>query len=180
MSRNKYKATSVWYDSVTQEIVSSLDIYEARKRKDSHFLQRCLNFDSYHEYQVFLNLRRLFNSSNYDIHCHSPFLIIKPAIVFPRGKTWKIDFVVTTKDQQVVALVEAKGVITKDFPLILACLEINQPKLFNELFLVFNNSGKTTKKWLKTLKDTSFGSRIVDIQSMHLIPQMIFKRTNDD
>ncbi|MDJ0650292.1 MAG: hypothetical protein QNJ60_16485 [Xenococcaceae cyanobacterium MO_188.B19] len=154
--KNKYKAHPVYFShSLGRSLsIDEVEIYESRHilLSDSAKLGTVIKFDSQLEFKVFqvLNSSSLVSSI---IPHHQVKLIPKnTSHVFPGGKTWKVDFLVKGQHKEPLFLVEAKGIIQRDFPFILNLLEQNRPELFNKLWIVFNDKVPTSKLVVKNLR----------------------------
>lgn len=130
--KNKYKASQVYFSiSLERELTD----YEAQESIYRDF-GKVLKFDSRFEYQVFKVLHQ--SSLAYEIIPHCSIALLPPCKTYPKGKSWKVDFLVKGQHKEPLFLVEAKGLVNREFPWILAALELTNPVLFQKLWLVFN------------------------------------------
>lgn len=149
---NKYRAKSLYVSKVNNQVVDL-------ERVKNYPKNTLIYFASQHEYLVYLALLKL--PKSYSIEHQYNVSIIPPyrGVCFPNGKTWKVDFAVKMNDE-ITMLVEAKGKLTKDFPLILALLELNNSQLFSKLWLVFSTQ-IPKNSILKRLRKTSLNQKII-------------------
>lgn len=138
MVQTKYYSETVWFSPIRnrQLTINEVKIYRSLGKK-SEFADT-IRFPSRHEYRVYSVLRNshLFSEiiPQYKVEIIPP----KQLLCFPNGKNWKVDFCVRYQDKPLM-LVEAKGIVTKEFPAILAMLEHYNRELFERLWLVFAN-----------------------------------------
>ena len=149
---NKYRAKSLYVSKVNNQVIELEQVKNYPKNT-------LVYFASQHEYLVYLALLKL--SKSYSIEHQYNVSIIPPyrGMCFPNGKTWKVDFAVK-KDNEITMLVEAKGKLSCDFPLILALLELNNLQLFSKLWLVFPVQ-IPKNSILKRLQKTSMKQKII-------------------
>ncbi len=152
----KYKAQPVYFSHTLgrQLSINEIRIYQNRHifLSDSAKFGTVIRLDSQLEFKVFqvLNSSSLVSSI---IPHHQVKLIPKnTSHVFPSGKIWKVDFLVKGQHKELLFLVEAKGMITNDFPFILNLLEQNRPELFHKLWIVFNDKVPTSKLVVRNLR----------------------------
>lgn len=129
---NKYRATKVYYSSLLKRELTNYEYQQSSYRS----FGKIIKFDSRFEYQVFQTLQQSYLAKEIIPHC--PIALLPPCKVFPKGKTWKVDFLVKGHNDSTLLLVEAKGIVNREFPWILALLELNNLDLFQRLWLVFN------------------------------------------
>ena len=117
MSLSKYKSRKVYFDIRTQQLLTSNDARGIKKELTSDLI--C--FDSKHEYEVF---KTLVGRNDYSLYLQHSLQLIPSdtSDCYPNGKKWRVDFLIQN-NSQTIAIVEAKGFITKDFPYILTLLE---------------------------------------------------------
>lgn len=155
----KYHAKQVYYDPLTQEVLPEKKAEELVNGKSSNLFR----FDSQHEFNVFKVLER---NTSLAISVHHSIEVIPPNEIttFADGKKWRVDFAV--KDEQVKGLfyIEAKGILTKDFILTLALLELYHPEIFNRLWLVFPQKIPNNRVIGRLMK-TPFQHRIVTLKN---------------
>lgn len=128
----KYRAKPLYYCHQTCAVIKP-----DRVKKLSVSAKKSLTyFASSHEFNVY---RVLLESGLYSqIELQPQIEVIPPGITtcYPKGKYWKADFM-TCVNSKPTMLVEAKGMLTKDFLLTLALLELNNLELFNKLWIIF-------------------------------------------
>lgn len=153
---NKYFANPIYFSYALGRPLSKDEIGIHQNRhillSQSAKLGTVIRFDSQLEFKVF----QVLNNSPITsvIIPHHEVLIIpkKSSYVFPSGKTWKVDFLVKGHHKETLCLVEAKGIINRDFPFILNLLEQNRPELFNKLWIVFDSKIPVSKLLVKNLR----------------------------
>ena len=157
---NKYKAKPVYF---SHRLARQLSVDEIRMHQNRHIflaesakLGSIIRFDSQLEFKVFQVLNGSSMVSNIISHHQVQIIPKKKSSVFPSGKTWKVDFLVKGHHKEPLCLVEAKGIIQRDFPFILNLLELNKPELFNRLWIVFNDRVPTSKLLVKNLRKVNF------------------------
>ncbi len=140
--RSKYKAAPVYFCSRQnrQLTPNEIKIYKASGNK-SDFTD-VIRFESQHEYKVYLVLRNSYLFSEISPQYQVEILPPKDSACFPTGKRWQVDFLAKGQHKEPLMLVEAKGLITRDFPLILAMFENFNQELFSKLWLVFDRIPK--------------------------------------
>lgn len=128
----KYRAKPLYYCQQTKQIIESKQAKQLSKLEQKSLTY----FASRHEFNVYRCLLEAGFCS--EIQLQPKIEIIPPNTIscYPKGKYWKADFM-TIVNSQPAMLVEAKGVITKDFLLILALLELNNQELFSRLWIIF-------------------------------------------
>ncbi len=161
--KNKYRAKAVFY---------SHSLYRALTEHEIKIYQTCVNnpygvitkFDSKLEFKVFQVLQNCPLVSDIIPHHQIRLIPKNSSSIFPNGKTWKVDFLVQGKQDKPLFLVEAKGIISRDFPFLLNLLEQNQPELFNKLWLVFNDKIPTSKLLVKNLRKSKSSLKLVTLK----------------
>jgi hypothetical protein len=153
---SKYKANPLYYQSSTQQVILAKDAKEIDKNS-------LLYFPSRHEFAVYKILLSL--TDKYILKRHQDIEIIKPktTLVHPKGKCWQADFTLSNTDLSLQTIVEAKGAITRDFPLILALLELNNKELFDKIWLVFPSQVPASNQVIRNLQKTPMKNRIVTL-----------------
>ncbi len=138
MSSNKYQAKPVFYCHDLQRELSVEEIYTYKK---GYYLDRnwkVTKFDSQLEFKVFQILESSYLVKSLEVHPPIQLIPPKTCKCYPNGKNWKVDFIAKNNGGLPSMIVEAKGRVTKEFPLILAMFERSNPKMFEKLWLVFD------------------------------------------
>ena len=136
----KYKAKLVYYSPSKNRQLTKNEIQAYKSYGINSGFADAIKFDSYHEYKVYLSLRNSYIISEVIPHPKIEILSKKDKLAcFPTGKRWAVDFIARGHHKETLMLVEAKGVITQEFPFILAMLEKYHRELFGKLWLVFPN-----------------------------------------
>jgi hypothetical protein len=153
---SKYKAHPLYYHPSSQQVIA---VNEAKELDKSNLI----HFPSRHEFAVYKTLLSL--TDRYQLKIHDGIEVIKPGIIstYPKGKKWLADFTLSNADLSLQMIVEAKGKITKDFPLILALLELNNKELLDKLWLVFPSQVPVNNQAVNNLRKTSMRQRIVTL-----------------
>ncbi len=150
--RSKYKSSVVHYSPSKGRELSANEIENYKSFGNISGFTDVIRFDSYHEYQVYQSLKNSQLGSAIIPHYSIPILPPKKSIIFPRGKNWRVDFLVKGYHQEPLLLVEAKGFITREFTLILAMLEKYNPNLFGKLWLIFPDNRIPKKNLITNLR----------------------------
>ena len=154
---NKYGAKTVYFShNLNRQLLpDEVTVYTNRFIQPPEIAKfgKVLKLDSKLEFQVFQILNSSYLVS--DIIPHYPIDILLPnqSRCYPNGKKWKVDFLAKGHHKEVLMVVEAKGVVTRDFPWTLINLEREKPELFQKLWLVFNRipSNNLIKNLRKTV-----------------------------
>ena len=159
-SNNKYGNRGLYFDISNNSILPSSQVNPKDKKGNSNLAY----FASQHEFEVFklLHSTQMFCSVARQVKAE----LIAPYTVdiYPKGKTWLIDYAATTKDDRVF-WIEAKGRILREFPYQLALLQLAQPEIFNNLWIVFQQ--KIPRSLTKTLKNnTNLSLRVTTIRGL--------------
>jgi hypothetical protein len=154
---SKYKANPLYFHLQTKQVLTAKDA----KGLDTSNL---LYFASQHEFNVYQALLPL--TEQYELKTQSPIEVIKPKLLasYPNGKKWVVDFELKNKDGVTVALIEAKGVLLKEFLLVLALLELNNQDFFNKLWLVFPQKLPQSNRVIDSLLKTPMKERLITMQ----------------
>lgn len=157
---NKYNAKPVYFShrlgrQLSIDEVESYSFKLTQLRKSNKF-GTVIRFDSKLEFKVYQALFSNPSVSTVIPHCEIELIPKNSSRVFPNGKTWKVDFLVKGQHKEPLFLIEAKGIIQRDFAFILNLLEQNQPQLFNKLWLVFSDKVPTSKLLVRNLKKNKF------------------------
>ena len=152
---SKYKAKPVYFSHRLGRQLSFTEI-QFCSNKLIQPLQKAkygtvIRFDSQLEYKVYRALLSSPSVSTIIPHHQIELIPTNNSRIFPNGKTWKIDFLAKGQHKEPLFLVEAKGMIQRDFPFILNLLEQNRPELFNKLWIVFDRV-PTSKLLVKNLR----------------------------
>jgi hypothetical protein len=142
MRTNKYKAKSVYYLPGEHRVIFASEVNKTDIATKKYYF-----FPSLHELNVYLALLPLLEKG-YTIKNQSPIELIKPneLITYPNGRYWVADFVLSgNSGMSYQMVIEAKGVMTKDFVLLLALLEQNNKQAFDNLWLVFSSIPKQNR-----------------------------------
>lgn len=144
---SKYKASPLYYSPQTHQVLSAK---EAKGLNTGNLFY----FASKHEFSVYQTLLPL--TYKYSLRLQSPIELVKPNLLstYPNGRMWIADFELRDEDSTLM-VIEAKGVLTKDFSLVLALLELNNQEFFNNLWLVF------PKSHLRTIKSSRDYSKLL-------------------
>lgn len=169
----KYKAKAVYWNLVTRTVVSaqSIEQYRVNGRLD---LPKCIaRFDSQHEFKVYLELVRMYGASS--IVRQHPITVIEECCTYPKGKTWKIDFLIQPGNGKLSApkYVEAKGAFLPEFANTLAFLEMTNNELFMKLFIVFGNKLPSGSQPLKNLLKSSMKHNLLTLPELKDLSQLI-------
>lgn len=136
---NKYKAGRVFYDCRKGKRIkiTEINVLYRDKYGSLRLPFHVIAFDSQFEFKTYKELVKLYGSEN--IFCHYPVDVYPPGLCYPMGKTWKIDFAIWANGLKSNPFyVESKGVPTDYFLSMLAILEITNPQVFSNLYLVFD------------------------------------------
>jgi hypothetical protein len=169
----KYKAKAVYWNLITRTVVpaQSIEQYRVNGRLD---LPKCIaRFDSQHEFKVYLELVRMYGAGSV-IRQH-PIAIIEESCVYPKGKTWKIDFMIEPDNGKLYSrrYVEAKGAFLPEFATTLAFLEMTNPELFMKLFIVFGNKFPSGSQPLKNLLKSSIKHNLLTLPELKDLSRLI-------
>lgn len=128
---NKYGNRGVYYSIKDNSLLTPESLNPMGKKGRSDLI----HFASLHEYKVFEFLVKL---NSCELYLQHKIELISPNTVeiYPRGKHWIVDFMLKTKNGTLIPI-EAKGKIMRDFPMILALLELHKPKLYQNLWIIF-------------------------------------------
>lgn len=145
---SKYGNKPVYYDTNKQVLVLPELLSKDDKKRKSRFLY----FASMHEYRVF---ELLSSFDFYRLRLQHKIELIPPnkVEIYPKGKYWTVDFMVETKGGDLIPI-EAKGTVMRDFPLILALLEMHKPYLYQNLWIVFPKKIPTMLQTMAIQKTT--------------------------
>ena len=110
---NKYKAIKVYYSSLLNRELTNYEYEQSSYRN----FGKIIKFDSRFEYQVYQTLQQSYLAKEIIPHC--PITLLPPCKVFPKGKSWKVDFLVKGQHKEPLFLIEAKGIVNREFPWIL-------------------------------------------------------------
>ena len=153
---SKYRAKPVYFSHCLGRQLSVDEVKTHENRHiflaDSAKLGAVIRFDSQLEFRVFQVLNNSSLVSSIIPHHQVKLIPKNTSHVFPNGKTWKVDFLVKGHHKEPLCLVEAKGMIQRDFPFILNLLEQNRPELFSKLWIVFNDKVPASKLLVKNLR----------------------------
>lgn len=172
----KYKSISVYWDVFSRTVVPRERIEKYRIGRKIRLPLHILHFASKHEFSVYLELLKVFPSSQIIPQC--PIQILPPSKCYPNGKKWKVDFAIKKPSPElgVIALVEAKGIVTREFLFSICCFEQSQhSELFDRLWLVFPTDNFPRNQLIKNLQKSDFGDRI--IATKDIVPA--FKETHE-
>lgn len=143
---NKYKAGRVFYDIKKGKRIKITEVNALYrdKYKSLRLPSHVIVFDSQFEFKTYKELVKLYGSEN--IFCHYPVDVFPPSVCYPMGKTWKIDFAIWSNGLKSNPFyVEAKGVPTDYFLAMLATLEITNPRVFSNFYLIFDKKISTNR-----------------------------------
>jgi hypothetical protein len=169
----KYRAKAVYWNLVTRTVVSAQTIEQYRVN-DKLDLPKCIaRFDSQHEFKVYLELVRMYGADS--IIRQHPITIIEECCTYPKGKTWKIDFLIQPSSGKlyVPKYVEAKGAFLPEFATTLAFLEMTSPELFERLFIVFGNKLPSGSQVLKNLLKSSMKDNLLTLPELKDLSRLI-------
>ncbi|MBW4473257.1 MAG: hypothetical protein KME45_23215 [Stenomitos rutilans HA7619-LM2] len=122
--------------------------YDGRVRKPVKELVEGIQFDSQFEAQVYRHLRMLFPKEQ--ITCHEAVPIL-PETPYFKGRDWKCDFKVTLPNRWQPIYVEAKGVNTAEFKLLLQTLGYTNASVIQNLLVVHSEIGIKLGKTIQTV-----------------------------
>ncbi len=159
---HKYNARATWFDTKLGTMVEPQVIRKAREEKNRELLSRCIYFASKLEMATYLQLRKYFPADM--IKVQQPICITASNTSAAGIKSWRVDFTIID-GKKILALVEAKGVITENFPYILTLLEQNNLTCFQKLYLVFRRIPKGNKT-LIALQKAGLGSHILVVSEL--------------
>jgi hypothetical protein len=169
----KYRAKAVYWNLVTKGVVAtqSMEQYRVNGRMK---VPKCIaRFDSQHEFRVYLELVRMYGADS--VIRQFPIEVIQEGCVYPRGKTWKVDFAIKAFPGQYLPsfFVEAKGAFLPEFATTLAFLEMNEPVFFRDLFIVFGNKIPTGSIPLKNLLKSEMKSNLLTLPELKDLSRLI-------
>jgi hypothetical protein len=155
---SKYKANPLYFHSQTSQVITAKDA----KGLDKSNLQY---FASQHEFNVYQTLLPFKERHGFELKTQSPVELIKPKLLtsYPKGKTWLADFELKDKDSTLM-LVEAKGVLLKEFLLILALLELTNQEFFDKLWLIFPRQLPQNNEVINRLLKTPMKERLLTMK----------------
>jgi hypothetical protein len=150
---HKYKAKPLYYDTLSLEI---------RQNPSNAERKSLLYFASQHEFKVYQALVSTFGAKS--IVCQYKIDIAPKCSIYPKGKHWLVDFaVIEPLQKELLFLCEAKGEVLREFMYQLAFLELNNPKMFSLLYVIF--SGETIAfKGLKRKVKGLFNDRLLTLK----------------
>ena len=162
----KYQAKPVFWDSGLRKVLSLTAIskyYSNGRLKLPEYIWR---FDSQHEFKVYLELVRMYGADR--IERQFPVPIFYPSKCYSKGKTWKVDFVVSLPDSMYHYdyLVEAKGAFLTEFAVILAVLETIDEVAFNALRIVFPSKIPERNQMVKALLKTDYARNLLTLNQL--------------
>lgn len=157
---NKYGAKQVYYDWQSDYVLTKEAVEQYRRGKRVNLPFWIHRFDSQHEFRVFNKLKDMYGKDR--IQLQIPVRLFSHTLCHKNGKDWKVDFMVTDGNNPLIPLcyVEAKGVMNKEFEFILSVLEQNNPRVFNNLHIVFADKIPSRNQVIKNLLTTNFANRI--------------------
>ncbi|WP_319422753.1 hypothetical protein [Pleurocapsa sp. FMAR1] len=164
--RPKYKAKPVVWNSNTCSVESPETIEQFRVRERFKLPSHIWRFDSQHEFKVYLELKRMYGE--HKISRQVPVLVIAPGFSYPKGKTWKVDFVISSGAEGVKPFlyVEAKGAFLTEFALILGILEEYQFDVFRKLKIIFPERLPVGNKVVKALLESDFRKNLLTLKEL--------------
>ena len=147
----KYKARAVFWDTKQEIVIDSSEVERYRIKDRLKLPEHITRFDSQHEFKVYLRLCWMYGEHR--IKRQHPIEVVPPGRCYPKGKTWKVDFAITTSwsNPKISHYVEAKGALLPEFVNTLVQLEIAQPNVFEKLSIVFGRSIPTENKVIHSL-----------------------------
>ena len=162
---HKYRAKPIYYDLLKNEQLTRNEVDFYKDNYPSYYRDEIAFFASTFEFNVYQALLSKFSKSW--IKLQHPVEIIGKGICYPKGKIWLADFaIVNPSSNFLIAIVEAKGVLTKDFVLTLASLESMQPQLFQKVHLVFSDVIPTQNQVIKRLFRSSHRDKILTLSEL--------------
>lgn len=155
---SKYGNRGVYLDPKNNTLLSAESLSPMGKKDRPDLIY----FASLHEYEIF---RILISCKGFEVSLQYRIELIPPntSEIYPKGKYWAVDFMLQTSDRTLIP-VEAKGKVMRDFPLILALLELHKPILYQNLWLVFPTKIPPIFK-KKTFTRTRLSQRIVTVKN---------------
>lgn len=144
---------SNYYHPQSQQVYSKIET----EQLSSSDKEKLIFFPSIHEFKVYRVLLSL--TDKFLLEVHPSIEIIPPKVLetYPLGKRWTADFLLRDKaNKSAVAIIEAKGAITREFPYILALLELHNKELFEKTWLIFPLKIPTHNQVIKRLMEKRF------------------------
>ena len=154
----KYRAKPLYYCHQAQKFIEPKQVKQLNKSEQKSLTY----FASRHEFDVYKVLFETGLRSKIELQPKVEIIPPKVTTCYPSGKYWKADFMARI-DSKPVMLVEAKGVVTKDFMLTLSLLELNNQELFNKLWLIFPNS-IPQNLLIKRLQQTTMKEKVLTLK----------------
>ena len=162
----KYKSVPVYWNSQNRSVLNPDAIASYRSQKVTNIPRHIWKFDSQHEFKVYLELVRMYGAKR--IKRQHKVQVANPSICYPKGKTWKADFIIkdTYHPDAIYRIVEAKGLFLPEFANTLVQLEINQPLLFKRTVIVFSQSIPTEKRVVKALANSELSENLITLSQL--------------
>lgn len=165
-SRNKYNAKIVYWDTITNSVISKDKADSLREGERSRLPSYIVRFDSTLEFEVYLKLLFLYGSDR--VHRQVPVELIPKGTCYSTGKPWKVDFgIINPFNNSYRFYVEAKGRITADFRNTLPILEHTNPEVFKRLILVFGSKVPVRNRVIASLIKSSNYPRIYTLKKFN-------------
>ena len=168
----KYKAKYVFWDSKNEVVKSEHDINIYRCQGKLKLPEHIWRFDSQHEFKVYLQLVRMYGVSR--IIRQFKLSIIPPGTCYPKGKSWRVDFAITsvTPLGGYSHYIEAKGAFLPEFGTTLACLEANNKMAFDRTLVIFSQKPSAKNRVIKALMDSPFQESLLSLQDLEKLSKL--------
>ena len=171
--KRKYRNKPVYWDTEKRRTVSRAKAEAKKTHGQFRFPKNVLRFASTLEFNVYLELCRMYGADN--IHCQYPVPVANPGYLFPKGRTWRVDFAISAiKDSDnITHLVEAKGLWLPEFTYTLALFEQKAPSEFLKLRIVMGTEIPTERRVVASLYDSNFKNNLLvyeDLKQLRNLP----------
>ena len=162
----KYGSKAVFWNSETRTVLHTYEVDIYRDKGKLKLPKHIWRFDSQHEFNVYVELTRMYGENR--ILRQEPVTVISPGWCFPKGKQWKVDFVVVPSEDKgdIDYLVEAKGAFLPEFGWALACLEAEWEYLFLHTKIIFPYSLPKKNKIVKALLNSGFSHNLLTLKDL--------------
>lgn len=171
--KRKYRNKPVYWDTEKRVTVSRAKAEAKKTYGQFRYPKNVLRFASTLEFNVYLELCRMYGSDN--IHCQYPVLIANPGYLYPKGKTWRVDFAIAAvKDSdKITYFVEAKGLWLPEFTYTLSLLEQHDRNKFSRLRIIMGTEIPTERRVVASLYDSAFRNNLLvyeDLKQLRHLP----------
>jgi hypothetical protein len=170
---SKYKAKVVYWNLVTRTVVSTQSMEQYRVNGRMQIPQCIARFDSQHEFKVYLELVRMYGADC--ILRQYPVEIVPECYCYPKGKKWKVDFGITGSFDETEPMfhVEAKGAFLPEFATTLVLLEMTDPAMFDNLFIIFGSKMPSDSLPLRNLLRGEFKQNLLTLPQLKDLSRLI-------